>query len=143
VPTPLIATFDDNLCGIKGSFVLDGELCYTKDQCIGGKAFRQKVEGSPRYALGLLGNSINGNSHYLTIWVKHSSSPGPNEMQTLPDQFSTGDIKIYASDDTVLQRDLEPVRLKLHAIQALITEEGSDTDPLLSCDYVVEEIKLQ
>ena len=141
MPT-VVATFDDNLCEIKGSFLLDGELCYTNDVCTMGTAESKMVEGSPSYSLGLLGYSKKGDAHYLSIWIKHSSSPGANEMQTLPDQFGTSDIKIYTSGNTILPRDLEPVRLKVHVIPALITEPGADADPLLSCDYVVEGIQL-
>lgn len=143
IPTPFVATFDDNLCEIKGSFILDGELCYINDVCINGTADSRNIEGSPSYALGLLGYYANGDSQYLSIWIKHSLSPKPNEMQTLPNHFEVSDIKIYTSNNAVLQSDLEPVRLKVHVIPAQITEPGADAYPLLSCDYVVEEIQLR
>ena len=143
MPPLFVATFDDNLCKIKGSFILDGELCYTNKVCTNETADSRKIEGSPSYSLGLLGYYANGNSQYLSIWIKHSLSPGPNEMQTLPDHFQFSDIKIYTSNNVVLQSDLEPVRLKVHVIPAQITEPGADAYPLLSCDYVVEEIQLR
>ncbi len=135
-PTPFIATFDDDLCEIKGSIILNGELYFTSEFA---RVVQQEVEGLPSYAISLFGYSTDGNSHYLTIWVKHRSSPGPNEMQTLPDQFKNRDIKIYTSDNTILHADLEPVRLKLHVIPTQIAEPSDD--PLAYCDYVVEEIQ--
>lgn len=142
-PTPTLveATFNDNLCELKDSFILEGELCYTDGICTTGKANSQVIEGSPSYPLGLMGYSSNGNVHYLSIWIRHNLSPKPNEMQTLPDQFTASDIKIYASNMVVLQNDLEPVRLKLHVIPAQISEPSDD--PLVYCDYAVEEIKLK
>ncbi len=137
-PTPFIATFDNNLCEIKESFLLEGELFFTNEFAT---LVQQEVEGSPSYAISLLGYSKNSNSHYLTIWIKHRSSPAPNEMQTLPNQFRNSDINIYASDNTILHGNLEPVRLKLHVIPAQIVEPSDD--PLVYCDYVVEEIQLR
>lgn len=137
-PTPFIATFDDNLCEIKESFTLDGELYFTNEFAT---LVQQEIEGSPSYAISLLGYSRNNNPHYLTIWIKHRSSPAPNEMQTLPNKFQISDIKIYATDNTILHGDLEPVRLKLHAIPAQIVEPSDD--PLVYCDYVVEGIQLR
>lgn len=142
-PTPTLveATFNDNLCELKDSFILEGDLCYTDGICTTGKANSQIIEGSPSYPLGLMGYSSNGNVHYLSIWIRHNLSPKPNEMQTLPDQFTASDVKIYTSNMVVLQNDLEPVRLKLHAIPAQISEPSDD--PLVYCDYAVEEIKLK
>lgn len=140
-PTPLEATFDDNLCELKNSFILEGDLCYTDGICINGKANSQIIEAAPSYPLGLMGYSSNGTVHYLSIWIKHNLSPGPNEMQTLPDQFTVSDVKIYTSDMVILQSDLEPVRLKLHVIPAQISEPSDD--PLVYCDYAVEEIQLR
>jgi len=138
VPTHFIATFDNNLCEIKESFMLEGELYFTGEF---STIVQKEVEGSPSYAISLLGYSRNGNPHYLTIWIKHRSSPSSNEMQTLPSQFKNSDIKIYASDNTVLHGDLEPVRIKLHVIPAQIAEPSDD--PLVYCDYVLEEIQLR
>jgi len=135
-PLTLRATFDDPLCDLKRSFTLDGELYFTSEFAT---LVEQDVEGFPSYAISLVGISTDGNSHYLTIWIKHRSAPRPNEMQTLPKQFKNSDIKIYTSDNLVLHGDLEPVRLKLHVISAQITEPSDDS--LLSCDYVVEEIQ--
>lgn len=140
-PTLLEATFNDNLCELKDSFILEGELCYTDGICTTGKANSQIIEGSPSYPLGLMGYSSNGNVHYLSIWVRHNLSPKPNEMQTLPDQFNARDVIIYTSNMVALQNDLEPVRLKLHVIPAQISEPSDD--PLVYCDYAVEEIKLK
>ena len=138
-PTPSLVTFDDNLCAIKGSFYLDGELSFTG--VFAHIAIFKDIEGSPSYALSLYGNSTNGDFHNLQVWVRHNSSPGPNEMATLPDQFKESDINIYTSDNTVIHADLDQVRLKLHVIPLQVTEPGDD--PLRNCDYVVEEIQLR
>ena len=133
-PTPIKVTFDDNLCEIKGSFALDGEL-YVSPVSI----FGMVVENEPRYALDLW--EYSNEFHSLTIWVKHSSFPGPNEMEDLREGYAASEIIIYSKDKTVLHGDLEPVRLTLHVIprQQIYPVD----DPLNNCDYVVEEIQLQ
>ena len=133
-PTPFMATFDDNLCEIKGSFTIDGEL-YVSPVSV----FGMVVENEPRYALDLW--EYSSEFHSLTIWVKHSSSPGPNEMEDLREGYDASEILIYSTDKAVLHGDLEPVRLTVHVIPPHYTFPVDDV--LNNCDYVVEEIQIR
>jgi len=140
-PTPVAATFDDNLCEIKGSFTLDGTLSLGTTS-----TFDQVVENQPRYALSFYGFSGDSQVHFMDVWIKHSSSPGPNEMEDLPKRYQVSKVNIYSADNTAFHGDNVPARLALHVIPDVLpigNAPASVTNLIYSCDFVIELIQLQ
>jgi len=138
--TPVAATFDDNLCEIEGSFILDGTLSLSTTS-----TFEQVVENQPRYALSFYGSG-DSQFHFMDVWIKHSSSPGPNEMEDLPKRYQVSKVNIYSADNTAFHGDNVPARLTLHVIPDVLPigdAPASVTNLIYSCDFVIELIQLQ
>jgi len=135
-PTPVAATLDDNLCEIKGSFTLDGTLSLNA-----ASTFDQVVENEPRYAL-----SFYGFSKFMDVWIKHTASPGPNEMEDLPKRYQVSKVNIYSADNTAFHGDSVSARLTLHVIPDMLpiaNPPASVANLIYTCDFVVEQIQLQ
>ena len=140
-PTPVAATFDDDLCEIKGSFTLDGTLSLSATS-----TFDQVVENEPRYALSYFGFSGDSKPHFLDVWIRHTSSPGPNEMEDLPKRYQVGKVNIYSADNTAFHGDSVSARLTLHVIPDVLPIANAPalvTDLIYPCDFVIEQIQLQ
>lgn len=140
-PTPVAATFDDNLCDIKGSFTLDGTLSLNA-----ASTLEQAVEKESRYALFFNGFSKDSKPHFMDVWIKHASSPGPNEMEDLPKRYQVSQVNIYSADDTAFHGDNASVRLTLHVIPDVLpiaNPPASMADLIYACDFVIEQIQLQ
>jgi len=140
-PTPVVATFDDKLCDIKGSFTLDGALALSATS-----TFEQVVENEPRYALSFSGFSKDSKVHLMDVWIKHVASPGPNEMEDLPKRYQVSKVNIYSADNTAFHGDGVSVRLTLHVIPDVLPVgnlPAAFADLIYTCDFVVEQIQLQ
>lgn len=136
-PTPVIATFDDNLCEIRGSFTIDGEL-WMSDFVM----FVEVIENASRYQLFFQGFSSDIKLHFMDVWIKHASSPGPNEMEDLPQPYDRSKINIYSKDNIAFHAEYSPVHLTVHVIPDVFPPAENEVldSNYYSCDFVVEEI---
>jgi len=82
----------------------------------------------------------------MDVWIKHTASPGPNEMEDLPKRYQVSKVNIYSADNTAFHGDHVSVRLTLHVIPDVLpipNPPASVANLIYTCDFVIEEIQLQ
>ncbi len=129
---PLAATFDDNWCKMTERFAINGIL-----RVPSFARFSQWVKASSRYEL-LLFNPDGKQGGWLNVWIRNSSSAGPNEIgNLLEDSDVRADALIHTTDNVIIGDDT-PVRLTLHSISSKVPANYYN----YPCDFVVEEVQL-